>query len=159
MPAPTRLFDVVFGNEGEDQTVVHTGEPSYKARRLAMALLKTEQLKCEDGGHEQLAATFATLFEMFRDAPGGDILFGYVKKWIGLDGRRKFLGVIETGTDYRDAGFKPSPADPNRRTGVTHFGPAQVARKPFEQKVKHVDPAAQIADKMARAASAAVRED
>lgn len=123
--AETRLFDVAYGFDGEDQTLIATAVPTWEARRTAMTALGHERKRNQDAGNEALAETFDRLWHSIQAAEIGSIVFGHVERYEGANGRRMFIAILPTGTDYRDAGFKP--ANSFGRNGRPLFTPTEVA--------------------------------
>jgi hypothetical protein len=56
----------------------------------------------------------------------GLIDFGHVEHYEGIKGQRVFIAILPTGTDYRDAGYKPT-ASFARLTGRPTFHPSTEA--------------------------------
>lgn len=106
----TRLFDVAFGTDGADQAVLLTGAPVWEARQYAMRALDAERERVIAAGDEDLAATFAAVRERIQFAELGSIVFGHVERYAGHQGRKLFIALLPTGTDYRDAGQRTSAA-------------------------------------------------
>lgn len=118
-----RTFDLVYGIDGQDQHVIAVDLPMWDVRRKAVEVLRSEQAACEGKGLTDLAATFGEVADDYRTAEVGTLVFGHVRRWQGADGSQRFIGVVERGTDYRDAGFKPAAI--SRATGLAHFTPTR----------------------------------
>jgi hypothetical protein len=129
-----RTFDVIFGVHGEPQSVFEANLPMWEARRRAMSLLRAESDACEAAGHSEAAERFGALYEDFQLSGAGALLDGYVRPYDGLDGNRRFIGIVEHGCDYLDATRVMPPLMSGDRAKI-------------------------IAEKMAKAALGAVRSD
>jgi hypothetical protein len=169
--AQVRKFNVLFGEWGsEEPRVVQSDQEIWRARRFVMALFKVEADKCQGRGDESLAEFFYNAAATLRDTEIGGIVFGWVKRWRGPDGKERFVGIVEPGADYREAGKMPVP-DPATRvpTKVPPLYPSTLPRQtpraplPSALRVRERAPhsmteAERIADRMARASSDAVKE-
>lgn len=129
-----RTFDVIYGIDGADQSVALADVPMWDARRGAMTILRGEAERCDSDGHGEMATNFRGMRESFMLAGCGPLLDGYLLTYDGLDGKRRFIGVVEHGVNYREA----------RATDIRFTAPATE------------DFATIVADKMAKAAHAAV---
>jgi hypothetical protein len=114
----TRLFDVTFGVDGSDQAVLLTAVPVWEARIFAMRALQNEADDIEERERE-CADRMRAVASRLQVAELGSIVFGHVERYEGVGGRTMFVALLPTGTDYRDAGFKPGAY--SRLTGRPTF--------------------------------------
>lgn len=170
-----RTYNVVYGIWGEPAVEIPAakGVEIWRARRFVMALFAAEEKKNLDAAHPELAEFFGRAALDLRDAEVGGLIFGWTKRWTGLDGSDRFVGIIEPGTDYKDAGKIPVP-DPATRV-VKKLAPIHnestveytPPRRPLPTALRMRDrrpvgpsltEAERIADRMARASADAVKE-
>jgi hypothetical protein len=100
-----------------------------------MSLLRAESEACRANGHSEAAERFGALCEDFQLSGAGALLDGYVRSYDALDGKRRFIGIVEHGLDYLDGARRVLPP------------------------LMSNDRAEIIAQRMAHAASEAVRSD
>lgn len=115
----TRLFDVVYGLDGEDQRMVMAGQPMWAARRIAMQVCASERDAQNRKGNDALAATFDRLFYNLQSAECGSVVFGHVERYTGALDRPMFIAILPTGTNYQDAGQRSPTFGRNGRTLFT----------------------------------------
>lgn len=103
-----REFDVVYGIWDGETSTAQSGLEVWRARRLVMALFKTEVSKCQDAGNEDGAALFDDEILALRDREVGGLIYGWVFRYRGADRRERFVGIVPAGLDYRQAGLLPA---------------------------------------------------
>jgi hypothetical protein len=121
----TVLFDLTFGVEGEDQVVLLTGVPVWEARFYAMQALDEEAARVKDR-EPHLTERLLDVRTRVQFAELGSIVFGHVERYVGGKDQPVFIAILPTGTDYRDAGYKPAAAF-SRLTGRPTFTPTTEA--------------------------------
>lgn len=119
-----RLFDVAYGMDGGSQTELETGVPVWEARQFAMRVLADEAARIA-GRNDGVAETLLQVRERIQHAELGSIIFGHVERYDGTRGQRMFIALLPTGTNYKDAGYKP--AGFARATGLPTFTPSTEA--------------------------------
>lgn len=160
-----RPYQIVYGTDGDEPSLVPgptgaTEWPIWRAKRMVIALL-TSQIEKTANGDEREA--LAKIRQAFHEATTGEVIWGMVMFWKNRKGNRRFIGMIEKGRDYREAGKSPNKpgftpsAHPTRsldsnahlRFGVSHStGRPVTTRRPSD--------AERIAARMAGAARGAV---
>jgi hypothetical protein len=158
-----RPFNIVFGNDGDEPTVVSGPEgpdfPIWRARQFVLALLKSQEGKTEDTDER---SAFINLRQQFRAAETGDLLFGMVRKFTNRKGIKRFIGIVPKGIDYRDAGKPARKPEPKNLppllpdTAERRFGTVAQQQRPTRPQKPQPTEAERIAAKMAKASRDAV---
>lgn len=150
-----RPYNVVYGTFGDKPNVVPGAEgtdwPVWRARMMVVSLLKAQidRLAPDDPERSALAA----IQDEFQQAMTGEVMRGMIRQWRNKQGVRRFIGLVQRGRDYRDAGqYQP----PVRSSTRPPFPDTPFAPKP---KAPEQSEAARIADRMAKAARKAVDDN
>jgi hypothetical protein len=151
-----RPYNVVYGTFGEEPNLVPGAEgqdwPIWRARMMVVALLKAQIDKLPPNDPERGALN--QIRDEFQVALTGEVVWGMVRKWRNKHGIQRFIGLVERGKDYKEAGRQPTT--PVGRSPRSVFPDAPTAPRP---KAAEPNEAKRIADRMAKAARKAVDGD
>jgi hypothetical protein len=151
-----RPYNVVYGTFGEEPNLVPGAEgqdwPIWRARMMVVALLKAQIDKLPPNDPERGALN--QIRDEFQVALTGEVVWGMIRRWRNKHGIQRFIGLVERGKDYKEAGQQP--ATPVGRSPRSVFPDAPTAPRP---KAAEQNEAKRIADRMAKAARKAVDGD
>lgn len=158
-----RPYQIVYGEDGGEAQVVHGTEgpdwPIWRAPRMVVALL-TKQIERAEG---EEAEELAKIRQAFKNADTGEVIWGMIRKWRNKKGKTRFIGLIQKGQHYREAGTPPTPSNKGFVPSLSKVASLNENDRHLSTGVPPKAPAMseaeRIADKMAKASRKAVEDD